>query len=364
MDSVEPTLTDPKIAAPRNLRQTFELFAALDEDDAIETLLSKVDWSGMTPRQAYLAVLGRLPESAALAMVPQNYVPQEQFRQALASGEFQVLIRENILRSFPEKKRLIFIHIPKCAGTDLVDALAVRYPRVGEHLAFPQWFSGKVLHSYLRDMALQLATSDSILVHGHIPLPWFLERGFTCLDDSYFTVVRHPVDIMISQVNYVLKRFYETPRFRQPDSREWADFLGLSSFNRDMPRAELIDLGLRILRDPRIVAPNCICTYLGYGTEASAADLIARFDMEITDIRRYDRWLKERWGATTARANTSTSIIDRDSLSPEDRAYAESICKEDMALYRRIMACLDASSGPSIRGSQLFETAGGNLTSA
>jgi hypothetical protein len=346
------------IPAPRTQRQTFELFAELGDDGDLNGLLEKIEYSGVTPRQAYLAVLGRLPESAALSTVPANYMPRDQIGQALASGEFQALIRENILRAFPDKKRLIFIHIPKCAGTDLVDALAARYPRITEHLSGPQWFAGKDLYLYLRNLARHLKEADAILFHGHVPLMWFLEQGFHRLDDSYFTVVRHPVDIMISQVNYVLKRFYETPRFRQPDSREWADMLGLTVFDRNMPREEMIALGLRILRDPRIVTPNCLCSYLGAGTEASAADLMARFDVEVTDVSRYDRWLKERWGTDTARKNTSKPILTRDAISDEDKAYAESICKEDMALYRRIMERLDTGTALSIRGLQLFQPLG------
>ena len=47
----------------------------------------------------------------------------------------QPRIVEMILNAHPEKRRLIFVHIPKCAGTDLTANLGTRYPTVHQTLA-------------------------------------------------------------------------------------------------------------------------------------------------------------------------------------------------------------------------------------
>jgi hypothetical protein len=51
----------------------------------------------------------------------------------------QARVVEMILNAHPEKQRLIFVHIPKCAGTDLTANLGTRYPVVHQTLADSNW---------------------------------------------------------------------------------------------------------------------------------------------------------------------------------------------------------------------------------
>jgi hypothetical protein len=55
-------------------------------------------------------------------------------KTTLESEEFQQNIVGLILNSYPEKRRLIHIHIPKCAGTHLRARLELKYPTVRKGL--------------------------------------------------------------------------------------------------------------------------------------------------------------------------------------------------------------------------------------
>ena len=344
------------LTAPRHPRDMVELLGLLDGEADLDALLARIDWEDVTPRQIYQGVLGRLPELAKFAVATDDYSPMKHARDALTSGEYQKEVRERLLNAIPEKQRLVFIHVPKCAGTDLIENLTRSYPRLYEDLSKSQWTSTTNLLLCLRDLARQLDKSDSIFVHGHVPLNWYLERQLCRFTDRFFTVVRDPLEIMVSQVNYVFKRFYEAPRCLLPDSREWADLLGIKEFDRKTSKAELLALGKRMLHDQRIVPPNYICTYLGSGTAESAMESTARCDIEITDLKRYNAWLKQTWGFDTVRANKSVPILSLRELDPEDRAYLESIAQEDVTIYKHITHCLDASGGLSIRGSDLYRS--------
>jgi hypothetical protein len=344
--------------APQNPRDLIELLGRLNENGDIEQLLDQVEWQDVTKRQLYHGILGRLPESAAVAVTPEGFSGRQHAQGALLSGEFQGEIVERVLRAFPDKRRLVFIHVPKCAGTDLIEHLALRYPRLYEDLSKSQWISGPGFFLYLRHIARQLRQTDSIFVSGHVPLNWYLSRQLCRFEDRFFTVVRDPIQIMISQVNYVFKRFFEAPKCREPDTREWAAILGVSIFDRNMPQDEMIALALRALREPRIVPANYICTYLGQETEETALDAIARCNLEITDVTRYNAWLNERWGVpTSGHANKSRPIITLDHLSTDDRHYLEGMCQHDLALHRRVIAELDATGRNSTFGGDLARPA-------
>ena len=50
------------------------------------------------------------------------------------SAAFQQEVLTLLLNAFPEKRRLLFVHIPKCAGSDLSHHLMTRYPSIDQRL--------------------------------------------------------------------------------------------------------------------------------------------------------------------------------------------------------------------------------------
>ena len=195
-------------ASPREL---LELAVNYDGESGTERFLQKVDWSSVSPHQIYYSILGRLPESASAVAEALQHDPKLLASQALSSSEFQSKLISFILNALPEKRRLIFVHIPKCAGTDLTQNLVEEFPYVHDHHGKAEWTSPEMVLGVLKAVATRALQTNGILVAGHIPLSVHMDRGMIRFGDRVFAIVRHPFEIAISQVNYVLRRFWEAP---------------------------------------------------------------------------------------------------------------------------------------------------------
>src|SRR5690349_5585735 len=112
------------------------MFRSYRRDGGIEALLSELDLSVLTRQQVYGAVLGRWPESTERTRLPgAAYDSKQHFKQALNSLEFQRRIVRLVSDAYQEKSRIVFLHVPKCAGTDFRFNLAQRYPLIEVSLA-------------------------------------------------------------------------------------------------------------------------------------------------------------------------------------------------------------------------------------
>ena len=116
--------------SPTDLRSTFELFRFYRPEIGLQQLLRNSDVSQMSPRQIYQAVHDRAPETLEEALAPPDYDPIAHFVSAVSSKEFQTEIAGRLLRAFPEKRRLFFVHIPKTAGVELANHLQSRYASI------------------------------------------------------------------------------------------------------------------------------------------------------------------------------------------------------------------------------------------
>jgi hypothetical protein len=204
------------------------------------------------------------------------------------SDAFRDNVVSLVLDAYPEKKRLIAIHIPKCAGTHLRARLATRYPLVHKDLENPQRTPLPLLSEKLRALSLSIPAADAILVNGHRSLCWYLERGLLRPDDSLFAVVRAPRKIIISYVNHMLTRFLADPELVEPDTSDWARLLGLSPTTLDRSLSGMKALGRRLLREPLVQHRNPLCSHLGDGDFVTAMRAMRRSNIEITDVTRYD----------------------------------------------------------------------------
>jgi hypothetical protein len=349
-----------RLNVPENVRQTLSGFAFYDGAQGLASMLGRMDFSGVTRRQIAFAVLGRAPEKAsekardAADEPAAEFDGRGQFRTALNSGEFQRRIRELALHAFPEKRRMIFVHVPKCAGSDLQLALQRNHPYLHHHLALPHITAKPALFEALHDMAVGTAFSDTIAVSGHVPLRWYTERKLVRFEDRLFTTVRHPRDIMYSYVSFILTRLIQNQGTKRADTSEWLGHIGLEAIEPDPSPGYLLEIGSALLRAPEVTTPNMICHFLGSGTAASATDAIAATDIELTDMRRYSAWRRANFDFEPAtRVNPSEALFTEDTATPADRALIEEMTSQDMPLYERIVAALDADGGLSIRGRAL-----------
>jgi len=343
-----------KLPAPATLRQTFQLFSLYRSDQGVSSIAGQLDWSGVTPAQIYHAVLGRLPESKVMAIAKGDYSAHQHFIDSIESREFREAIIENVVTAYPEKRRLIFVHIPKCAGTDLEINLSERFPTLSREIITRTFVEADRFFADVADVVFHVLLSDSIFLTGHTTLKWYLDNGIYRFGDKIFSVVRDPQDLILSLVNYVVMTIRSDPEILRADTARWLADLGEVSIAPDMSYTEGIALARRVLRSTNIVQSNYLCSFLGEGTAESTIDILARSDIEICTIKRYKAWKRQVWGMLEeSHHNRSNPILTRENISHEDLQYIKSLISEDEKFYRWITNLMDRSNSSSIRGLEL-----------
>jgi len=343
-----------KVAFPNEAQKLFTSFSFYQPLVGLASVLDNFDFTDVDLRDISCSVLGRDPESW-LQTAASDYPPSQFLKEALECEEFQQNIVRLILNAYPEKRRLIHIHIPKCAGTHLRARLEVKYPTVCRALEAAIWTPKPLLFETLHDIAISIPLCDAIFVHGHTSIPWYLEHKLCRPSDFVFTVVRNPLEIVVSQVNYVVTRFLEDPGFLDPDTSEWSGLLGLTPTEFDRSPKGLANLARRILRKPSVLTRNPLCEYLGDGNVESALNAIVRANIEITDVSRYDLWFEQKFAiATGVRENVSQKILKLSELELEDIKVLQDLTNDqDKRLYEIISAALDRSGALSVQGAEL-----------
>jgi hypothetical protein len=342
------------VAAPSNVRQLVQAFAMYEPAKGLDSVLDRLSFEGITRRQVYNAVLARGPENIKSAVTGPNYNPRVHMAKSLASEEFQARIRELILNAFPEKRRLIFIHIAKCAGTDLLNTLQRQYPYLHHHLALKNITSAPELFDALREFATLVNLSDAIAISGHVPLRWYLERKLVRYEDDLFATVREPRELLYSFISFILTRLVVYQGTKRGDTTNWLSHIGMTEIERNPSPGYLVELGGRLLRAPAVTTPNMLCVNLGRGKLDTAIETIVTTDIELTDTSRYSAWRKQKFGFEPAkRINPSQALFTPQSATKADRQVIEDMVGEDTPLYEKIRKLLDAGSGLSIKGTAL-----------
>ena len=216
--------------APRDARALFELLLWYDERAGLYPLLSRLDVAGQRPQQAHYSVLGTYPDRSA-PMRNTRYYPRDHLNELLLGDEFQAGLLSRFAEAYSDKRRLIFVHVPKCAGTDLSNKLKTRYPWVDYNIMDTDWTTKRAMLRHLSRLAVQLRFADCLYLCGHGGLDFYMDHHLIRPIDEIFTVVRNPLEIMVSQINYVLTRFSQDATKGEvgPDTREWLGLIGRDS---------------------------------------------------------------------------------------------------------------------------------------
>jgi hypothetical protein len=323
----------------------------------LSELLARIDFPGRQPREMRYAVFGGLPLNGDRGdEFAGSYAPRDHLHELLMSAAFQREVATLLLNAFPEKRRLLFVHIPKCAGSDLSRHLMTRYPSIDQRWMEERWTSKDALFTALHDLIQAVPSYDRIFVRGHIPLDWYLDRGLVRPIDRLFTIMRHPVEIAVSQANYVMMRIAEDLESGKvgPDTREWLDQLGLG----EIPPWPLPDLAQHVchktLHTREIVIANPLCHWLGGGDAAIVLERLAESGAEVTETQRYNKWLRETWGIeSTTRLNQSRKFISQAALDREELDYLNEISAEDAKLFETVQQRLVGLGTSWLSGSEL-----------
>ncbi len=341
------------VPAPRNGRDLLEALRLYDADTGIAKFLDRLDVVEMSPRQVFWCVFGRLPSAPGARPRP-GYDPRIHLKTLLQGEQFQKRLMARVLESYAEKRRMLFVHVPKCAGADLNSMLTKRYPPFSFRLIDRNWTTSEKMLISLKRLVYELANSDRIYVHGHVKLQFFISNGMVRFGDETFAIVRRPVDRVISAVNYILTRFSRNPELKAVDIGGWLRFVAYEKVKSAIQSGDYRDVGNEILHAPGLIERNAICQYLGEGTAESALDLCARADVEITHVDCYEKWLRQRWDiASSRRNNASRPLVSLEVLGSEARRRVEFLTEEDRVFVEQVERKLQENGKCSVMGTQL-----------
>jgi hypothetical protein len=351
------------IPGPVDLSALFNLLLLFDPRTGIDELVKQIDLTQFDQRRVYQTVLGRAPENAAVSFTPDNYDPCVQFSRALQSQEFQRNLIELICRAFPERRRIIFIHLPKCAGTDLIAKIEHTYPTLNNTITSENWTDKSALFATIKRLVAEFHCTNAIFVHGHLRLAPLMNRGLIRCTDDCFTVLRDPFELVLSQVNYVVTRL-NAPRTANlaPDVQQWLTALELQETPLDANDAELVILAKRVLRCRQLVPRSVMCAYLGHSSSpqegpsaSSAVNNLIMSNLEITDTEHYNAWVAQKFNVSAiTRINKSRPILTSNNISPDEREYIGDLTSEDQKLFNHFAECLAKAESLSIRGNALM----------
>ena len=348
-------LTGSSRPAPATPRDTFELFASYRPETGLDGLFDGIDLATVTPRQIYYAVHGRPPERIEYAIPGPDFSPLRRYVTALASQEFRSNIMNDLLAAFPERKRLLFLHIPRGAGAELSARLMTRYPFLNSQISWLGWLTPQEFYLAIRQFVLEASTSDTVFVGGHNTIENYRRWRAMRFQDNIFAILREPREMIISQLNYVLTRMFVKATPPRPDTVGWRKRFGVADIAGPPSRSEAIALARKILQDPGVVVPNTICRYLGDGAAARAIENVVIHAIELTDFHHYDAWCRSRWGIDRrSRSNRSASYVTLEDFAADDRDYMATITAEDAQVYQLAQQAFAKRGGTSITGSEIL----------
>jgi len=333
-----------------------EFLGLYDAQGGLAQLLSRLEFADERPERIHYGVFGAHPASLDDVLRWGRYYPRDHLQELLLSDAFQTGLIPRFLRAFPEKRRLIFVHIPKCAGTDLTFHFRARHPSLDRTLTDPAWTTKPAMLRRIARVVAQVRTADSIFVHGHINLADHIAAGIIRPTDRVFTVIRDPLAAAISQINYILTRFEEdiaTGKWR-PDTREWLQAVDLGTTPERMSDELVKRVTRAALRNDQLTVPNALCLWLGGEGAQRVVERLASYDVEVTDVERYNDWLRAAWGINaTTRWNESKKFISIQTLATDDVAHLNGITRDDQRLYRTVDRMLTATGKLSLTGEDL-----------
>src|SRR5579871_6568129 len=144
------------LSFPADPRSLLESFAFYDEAAGLEGLAQQIDFDGASRDRLHFSTRGRISSSDDSKESESFRSPRADFVAMLNSDEFQSNILSLVLNAYSEKERLVFIHVPKCAGTDLRTHLSHRFPTFAANSAIGWRVSKEELYRRLRRLALEL----------------------------------------------------------------------------------------------------------------------------------------------------------------------------------------------------------------
>lgn len=347
---------------PQSPRELYRLLSFYDPVTGLDALLDRVNFGKLTAAVVQaVAHAGAVPDLTNILAATMDE-PVKLLRAALTSPQFRGHTIAQFLNAFPELQRTVFLHIPKCLGTDLVQTLGLSRLTLTKSLEEPSWFSEEDFLDTLGRISRQATLSDEIFVTGHIYLADYLSQVPLRPDDHFFTVLRDPVDAMVSQANYSIGRLLQDPEAAKPDTQHIRACLGIGPLPEAPDRRLLQELALRVLRDPRLCEPQLTCRHLSVDQEWTYRSAVAGAlyaDIELVTAATYQRWMTTRWGAGQSLwHNRSDKHISREDAMRHSGPMLLEATAEDRAFFSLVTGAIGETNQPSIRARDIVRQFG------
>ncbi len=346
---------------PTRPRELFDLFTSLGAEASLASLFQSTQLHAAEPRALTFIALNRWPNEAELASLSTPYNAQTHLRALLTRAEFRASLVRRICDAYPERPRLCFVRIPRCAGAHFLTMADQMHPILPPDLASMRR-DGKpsfipALGSYLGRFTLTktimlvqptlapfveatLAPANPALAEAG--LQWNLNPPIRRTGDRLFTILREPASLILSEVNATLDALLRPAEVDTPAIAAWRTRLPQNLATAD--QAGLKHTAREILRQLRLRNP--ICHALADGTAAGAFNAVRLQDVELADMSHYPDWTKYTWDVEPEpAANTSTLHLTLIDLSPSEREHLDSLVAEDLRFYAPVRTALDKMDG-------------------
>ena len=358
---------------PLRARDLLELFTSLGGEASMTSLFQVTQLQAAEPRALTFVALNRWPTEAELAGLPAPYNAQIHLRALLTGAEFRAGLVRRICDAYPERPRLCFVRIPRCAGEHFLAMADYMHPVLPPDLAAMQ-SDGKpsfipALGRYLGRFTL---TKTILLVqHALAPfvqtsqsqspaVPALVENGLQWSPnpplrrpgDRLFAILREPASLILSEVNATLDALLQPAEAQSPAIAAWRRQLPPNPASAD--QAGLKHMARAILS--KLQVRNPICHALADGTAAAAFRAVRLQDVELADISHYPDWIKYTWDVEPEPAtNASTPHLTLADLGPAEREHLDSLIAEDLRFYAPVRIALDNLDGfkNAVRGRDL-----------
>jgi hypothetical protein len=357
---------------PERPRDLLEIFSAMGGESSMISLLRSVDLGGATPAWLIFVVLNRWPSLAELRAHEGPYNARKHLSALIHGAEFRSLLAQRILTAYPEKIRLLYVRIPRCAGSHFLTLARIMHPVFSDELAAP---SVRPAPDFFRALGLLLArflsTRTVMLEQPRLApyyqppravpvdaagvaaesLPWTMTIPPYRTGDRLFTIVRDPEAIILSQVNAIVHALREPAADEPLVVKRWRNRLG------DLPAGADASAWAAVARRllARFPDRDPICHALGNGTLEGALEACAVTNIEIADFSRYDEWITRTWDTKPEPpALGPPAALPREALTADDRDRLAALTAQDRPLYARIRAVIDGAQLSSIKGLALL----------
>jgi hypothetical protein len=346
---------------PQRPRELFELLAGLGPDATADMLRRALDLKTGRVHDTFFAVLGRWPTPAEITAHTPTYEPWPHLRRLLMSDEFLAPLLRRVLDAYSEKRRLLGVKIPRCAGAHVSAALMSQHPYVPTTIDAPDLgallrifgaafgaFSRARTVGVIYDRLAPLIVHEPHLREEGDPLGWRYTAAPFRNGDLLFAVVRPPQDIILSEVNAIL-----TGLRRENDTEAvntWRKRLG------PLPAAwEMADwraLGQSILAG--LALTNPICRALGDGTAAKALEYCRSVPIALVALDQYELWVRSALELSPEPpSNVSQPILTAKHLRPSDLERIAALTDQDAIFYAAYAARIGADGGTYVSGMKL-----------